>query len=137
MTCFLLQKYLVDSVKCLLAVDAYVVSIVHQRKHISISILPSRSPPTQRPISSSVAQIGYGCKKDRKLTKLLNDRLQFIQVRLVLPNILHLLLDTLQDPDGSRIIVHLPSSFQSFRNDTGGRDQIVCEAVVESSLEFE
>jgi hypothetical protein len=70
------------------------------------------------------------------LTKILNNRLQFIQVRLVLSNILDLFLDTLQDPNSGSVIVNLSSALQSFRDDLSSWDEIVGETVVESSLEF-
>lgn len=52
-----------------------------------------------------------------KRTKILNNRTQFLNISLVLPNILHLLLNTLQNPNSSSIVVYFPSCLQSFSND--------------------
>lgn len=77
-------------------------------------------------------------KRDNpELTKLLNNRLQFIQVRLVLQFVLHLFLDTLQNPDSGSVVVDLSGCSQSSFNDFGCGYQIVRETVVETSLEFE
>ena len=72
----------------------------------------------------------------RKLTQLGDGRLQLIQVRLVLSLVLDLFLDTLQNPHRRRVIIHLSGSLQSSLDHIGGRDQIVSETVVETSLEF-
>jgi hypothetical protein len=71
------------------------------------------------------------------LTELLNHRLQLIQVGLVLQLVLHLLLDTFQNPHGGRVVVNLSGCSQSGLDDLGSGHQIVCETVVESSLELE
>lgn len=70
------------------------------------------------------------------LTELLDNRLQFIQVCLVLQLVLNLLLDTLQNPDSGRVVVDLSGCSQSGLDDFSSGHQIVRETVVESSLEF-
>jgi hypothetical protein len=71
------------------------------------------------------------------LTQLLNDRLQLIQISLVLSLVLDLLLDTLQDPHGRSVVVDFTGRTQSGSDDFRSGDKIVCKAVVESTLEFE
>ena len=54
---------------------------------------------------------------DDERTKILDNRTQFLDISLVLPNILNFFLNTLQNPDGSSVIVDFPSCLQSFSND--------------------
>ena len=51
--------------------------------------------------------------------------------------ILHLLLDTLKDTDGSRVIINASGSTQSSLDDFGSRYEVVSEAVIEATLELE
>jgi hypothetical protein len=71
-----------------------------------------------------------------KLTQLGNNRLQLVQISLVLSLVLDLLLDTLQDPDSGRVIVDLSGCPQGSLDDRGGGDEIVSETVVQASLEL-
>lgn len=71
-----------------------------------------------------------------ELTKVLDDGLQFVQVRLVLPLVLDLLLDTLEDPHRRRVVVDLPSGLQGLRDDLRVGHEVVGKTVVEPPLEF-
>lgn len=51
--------------------------------------------------------------------------------------VLHLLLDTLEDTDGGRVVVHAPGGADGSLNDGGCRNEIVGEAVVETTLNLE
>lgn len=73
---------------------------------------------------------------EERLTEFLDNRLQFVQVCLVLQLVLNLLLDTLQDPHGGRVVVDLSRCSQGGLDDLSSGHQIVGETVVESSLEF-
>lgn len=70
------------------------------------------------------------------LTQLGNNRLQLVQISLVLSLVLDLLLDTLQDPDSGRVIVDLSGRPQGSLDDRGRGDEIVSETVVQASLEL-
>jgi len=70
------------------------------------------------------------------LTQLGNDRLQLVEVSLVLSLVLYLFLDALQDPDGRGIIVHLSRRLQGRLDHARRGDEIVGETVVQTSLEF-
>lgn len=52
-------------------------------------------------------------------TKLFPERLEFSEVGLVLALVIDLCLDTLKDPDGSRIVVDTASGAESGLDDTG------------------
>lgn len=69
--------------------------------------------------------------------KLLNCRLKLVQVCLVLPLVLNLFLNTLQDPHSGSVIIDLPSSLKSGIDDFGRRDKVVGKGVVETSLKLE
>lgn len=97
------------------------------RSHGPIT-LPEITPPMRSSSTSS--------KRHATLTKLLDNRLQLIQISLVLPDILHLLLDSLEDPHRRGIVVDLTSRPQSGSDDLRGGDEIVREAVVEPTLEL-
>lgn len=71
------------------------------------------------------------------LTELLPERLKLVKVRLVLLLVLNLLLDTLEDPDCSRVVIDTAGSADGRLDDRGGGDEIVREAVVEAALDFE
>lgn len=51
--------------------------------------------------------------------------------------VLDLLPDTLEDPNGGRVVVNATSSTERSLDDGRRRDQIVGEAVVEATLDFE
>lgn len=70
-------------------------------------------------------------------TQLLPDALELIQISLVLLLVLDLLPDTLEDPNGGRVVVNTTSSAEGSLYDGRRRDQIVGEAVVETTLDFE
>lgn len=72
-----------------------------------------------------------------KRTQLLPNRLQLIQIRLILRLVLHLLLNPLEDPDRRRVVVHPPSCAERGLADRGGRDEIMSEAVVQTPLDLE
>ena len=73
----------------------------------------------------------------RSHTKFFPHTLQLIEVRLVLLLRLDLLLDTLEQPDRRRIVVDPPRRSQSRFNNSGRRDEIVGEAIVQSALDLE
>lgn len=72
-----------------------------------------------------------------KRTQLLPNRLQLIQIRLILRLVLHLLLNPLKDPHRRRVVVHPPSCAERGLADRGGRDEIMSEAVVQTALDLE
>jgi hypothetical protein len=67
----------------------------------------------------------------------LEGRFQLIEVSLVLPLVLDLLADTLEDANGGGIVVDLAGGAECGVDDLGGGDEVVGEAVVEASLELE
>ena len=69
-----------------------------------------------------------------RLTKLLSQALKFIKISLVLLLVLNLLLDTLENADGGRVVVHATRSAECGLDDRGRRDEVVGEAVVEPAL---
>lgn len=71
------------------------------------------------------------------LTELLDDRLEVVKVGLVLSLVLDLGLDTLKDADGGSVVVDLARGTEGSLNDGGGGDEVVGEAVVQSTLELE
>jgi len=73
----------------------------------------------------------------RRHTQLLPDTLELIQISLVLLLVLDLLPDTLEDPNGRGVVVDTTSSAEGSLDDGRRRDQIVGEAVVETTLDFE
>ena len=70
------------------------------------------------------------------LTKLLEDRVQLLQVRLVLSLVLRLERQALQDPDGGRKVVAPSGGLERRGEDRDGGDEVVRERVVEASLEL-
>ena len=72
----------------------------------------------------------------RRLTKLLDRRFQLIEIRLVLPLVLHLHPKTLQNPHSRRVIVNLTRTPERGIYDFWGGHEVVGEAVVESALEL-
>lgn len=72
-----------------------------------------------------------------RLTKLLNDGLELVEVLLVLALVLDLLPDTFEDADGGSVVVDLPGRTEGSLDDVNGRDEIVSEAVVQSTLKLE
>ncbi len=70
-------------------------------------------------------------------TQLLDHRLELVQVGLVLPLVLDLFLDTLEDAHGRRIVVDLAARAEGSGDDVGGGDEVVRETVVEPALELE
>jgi hypothetical protein len=73
---------------------------------------------------------------DKQLTQLLQDRAELGQISLVLPLVLHLLLDTLQDPDGRGVVVALARCPERRIDHFGGGHEIVRKAVVEPTLQL-
>ena len=70
-------------------------------------------------------------------TKLFPDTLKLVQISLVLLLVLYLLPNTLKYPNGRRVVVDTTSGAEG-RLDHGRRgDQVVGEAVVETTLDFE
>lgn len=81
---------------------------------------------------------GVHIKNNRnKPTQLLNRPLQLVQVRLVLSLVLDLFFDTLQDTHSGGVVVDLTGTSERGVNDLGGRDEIVCKAIVQASLQLE
>jgi len=72
----------------------------------------------------------------KRHTQLLPDTLELIQISLVLLLVLDFLPDTLEDPNGGRVVVDTASSAEGSLDDGRRRDQIVGEAVVETTLDF-
>ena len=70
------------------------------------------------------------------LTQLLPDWLQSIKVLLILLVILHLLLDSFKDTDGSGQVIDPASCPECALDDFRCWYEIVCETIVEASLEF-
>jgi hypothetical protein len=73
----------------------------------------------------------------QRRTKLLLDALEFIQISLILLLVLDLLPDTLKDPNGGCVVVNATGSTKGSLNDGRGRDQVVGEAIVQTTLDFE
>lgn len=72
-----------------------------------------------------------------RLTKLLSQALKFIKISLVLLLVLNLLLDTLENSDGSRVVVDPSGGTDGSLDDRGGRDEVMSEAIVETALNLE
>ena len=70
-------------------------------------------------------------------TKLFPNTLELIKVLLILLLVLNLLPDTLEDPDGGRVVVYTTGSTEGSFDDGRGGDQIMGEAVVQAALNFE
>ena len=73
----------------------------------------------------------------KRRTKLLPDALELIQISLILLLVLDLFPDTLKDPDGGRVVVDATGSTKGRFDDGRRRNQIVGEAVVQTTLDFE
>ena len=73
----------------------------------------------------------------KRRTKFFPDALQLVQISLVLLLVLDLLPDTLKNPNSGRVVVDTTSSTEGSFNDGRRRDQIVGEAVVQTTLDFE
>jgi hypothetical protein len=70
----------------------------------------------------------------QELTELLKQRPKLLDVLLVLSGLLDLLSKTLHSSDGSREVVVSSGSVDGGLDDLDGRDQVVGEDVVQSSL---
>lgn len=88
--------------------------------------------PSHFPYSRSVAPPHYS-----RLTKLIDNGLQLLNVCVVLALVLDLLLDTLENANGGSKVVDLARSTKSSLNDLGGRHKVVCKSVVEATLQLE
>ncbi len=69
--------------------------------------------------------------------QFLPNTLKSLNVLLVLALVLDLLLDTLENPDGGRVVVDASASTKGALDHLGRRDEVVGEAVVETTLQFE
>ena len=69
----------------------------------------------------------------RKRTKLLAERLELIKVLLILLLVLNLLLDTLEDPDGSCIVIDATRGTNGGLDNGGCGNEIVGENEIESA----
>ena len=85
----------------------------------------------------STGQVSRHFQALKRRTEFLPDTLELIQISLVLLLVFDLLLDTLEDPYGGRIVVNATGSTKSGLDDGRRRDQIVGEAVVQTTLDFE
>ena len=73
----------------------------------------------------------------KRHTELFPDALELIQISLVLLLVLDLLPDTFKDPNGGRVVVDATGSTKGSFNDGRSRDQVMGEAVVQTTLDFE
>lgn len=71
---------------------------------------------------------------DEKLTKLLPERFELIEVRLVLLLVLNLLLDTFENPDRGCVVVDAACSPDGSLDDSRCGHEIMRKAVVEAAL---
>lgn len=80
--------------------------------------------------------MGYSWQSQKR-TQLFSNRLELIQICLVLGLILHLLLDALQNPDRGGVVVHAARRTERRLDDGGRGHEVVREAVVQPALDLE
>lgn len=85
----------------------------------------------------SVVGRRHSCTCALQLTKLLNNSVELSEVGLVLALVLDLLLDTLENADGGGVVVDLARGAEGSGNNLSGRNEVVREGVVETTLELE
>lgn len=68
--------------------------------------------------------------------KILSNLLESVKVCLVLRLVVNLVFETLEDTDGSGVVVDSSASLESLLDHRGGGDKIVSEAVVQDSLDL-
>jgi hypothetical protein len=73
----------------------------------------------------------------RWYTELFPDALEFIQISLILLLVLDLLPDTLKNPNGGRVVVDATGGTKGSLNNRRRRNQIVGEAVIQTTLDLE
>ena len=73
----------------------------------------------------------------RRYTELFFNTLEFIQVSLILLLVLDLLPDTLKNPNSGRVVVDATGSTKGSLNNRRGRNQIVGETVIQTTLNLE
>lgn len=70
-------------------------------------------------------------------TQLFPNRLELIQIRLILSLILDLLLDALKNPDRGGVVVHAARRTERRLDDGRRGHEIVRKAVIQSALDLE
>lgn len=98
----------------------------------SISIHPAPLQQTDA-ISFSLLRLGVQVLLQRH-AKLLAQGLELLEVLVVLPLVLNLGLDALEDADGGGEVVNPPGGLEGSSDDRGGGDKVVGEGVVEVAL---
>ena len=100
----------------------------HAVKSSSLMLIPVRSQS-----QSEGNAMGHG----NLHTKLISKRLELVKVRLILLLVLHFLLDTVEDADSSRVVVHATGGADGGLYNSRCGDEIMGEAVVETTLDLE
>jgi len=100
------------------------------------SVHPNPNPFSLSITGRLVLRLGVKVLLQRH-TKLLPQRLELLEILLVLTLVLDLGLETLENTDGGGEVVHPAGGLQGSDDDAGRGDKIVGEGVVEVALELE